>query len=107
MRFIDLFAGLGCFHIALKNQNHECVFASEINNELNSLYEENHSIKPSNDITKIEISSIPDHEVLCAGFPCQSFSKAGRQLGIEDDRGKLINKVIEILSFHRPRYFIL
>ena len=107
MKFIDLFAGLGCFHFALKKLGNECVYACEINKELNQLYFENHKIKPDYDITKVDISSIPSHDILCAGFPCQSFSKAGRQLGIEDDRGKLINKVIEILIFHKPKFFIL
>ena len=107
MRFIDLFAGLGCFHSALKKKGHDCVYACETNKELNKLYFENYKIKPDYDITKIDISTIPQHDILCGGFPCQSFSKAGRQLGIDDDRGKLINKVIEILSLHKPKFFIL
>ena len=107
MKFIDLFSGLGCFHISLSSQGHKCVYACEINNELNNLYEDNYGLKPDYDITKVDVNSIPDHEVLCAGFPCQPFSKAGRQLGIQDDRGNLINVVIEILKVKKTKYFIL
>ncbi|UCA59658.1 DNA cytosine methyltransferase [Chryseobacterium rhizoplanae] len=107
MRFIDLFSGLGCFHVALESLGHECVYACEINTELNALYNNNYFIRPDSDITKVDLNSIPDHDILCAGFPCQAFSKAGRQLGVFDDRGKLINKVIEILSIKKPGYFIL
>lgn len=107
MRFIDLFAGIGGFHIALEQLGHECVFACEIKAELRTLYEMNFGMDVAGDITKIDIASIPQHDILCAGFPCQPFSKAGRQRGIEDDRGKLINSVIEILKFHKPKFFIL
>lgn len=107
MRFIDLFSGLGCFHVALESLGHECVYACEINKDLNNLYDRNYSLKPDFDITTVDLNTIPEHDILCAGFPCQAFSKAGRQLGVFDDRGKLINKVIEILSIKSPRYFIL
>lgn len=107
MYFIDLFAGLGGFHIALRRLGHECVFASEIVPELKSLYRQNFGVDVADDITKIPVEDIPAHDILCAGFPCQPFSKAGRQKGMQEDRGLLINSVIEILSYHRPRYFIL
>lgn len=107
MRFIDLFAGLGGFHIALKKLGHECVFASEIVPELQRLYKHNFGIDVSGDITKIPLSEIPAHDILCAGFPCQPFSKAGRQQGMKEERGQLINRVIEILAHHQPSYFIL
>ena len=79
LKFIDLFAGLGGFHLALKDLGHECVFASEIKEGLADLYETNFGIKPTRDIRKINITSIPSHDILCAGFPCQPFSKAGSQ----------------------------
>lgn len=107
MNFIDLFAGLGCFHIALESAGHTCVFASEINKELCDLYEENFNLRPLGDITKIDINNIPNHDILCAGFPCQPFSKAGRQRGLGEERGLLINSIIEILKVHRPRFVIL
>lgn len=108
MKFIDLFAGLGGFHLALEQMGHECVFASEMDEGLRSLYQKNFGVMPAGDITKLAVEDIPAHEVLCAGFPCQSFSKAGDQLGFECPRsGYLINNVIDILEFHRPQFFIL
>jgi len=83
LKFIDLFAGLGGFHQALSASGAECVFASEINADLASLYEKNYGTKPHGDIRGVDIPSIPDHDVLCAGFPCQPFSKAGEQKGLQ------------------------
>lgn len=108
MRFIDLFAGLGGFHIALKRLEHECVFASEINPKLRDLYEENFGIKPDGDIRDVDISKIPPHDILCAGFPCQPFSKAGRQDGLKNTKlGELYKYILETIRHHHPRYFIL
>ncbi|MCJ8152655.1 DNA (cytosine-5-)-methyltransferase [Chryseobacterium sp. SSA4.19] len=108
MRFIDLFAGLGGFHKALHELGHECVFASEINEELRRLYQINHGILCHGDINKVEVKKIPHHEILCAGFPCQPFSKAGAQLGLDDPKnGNLFYKIMEILIFHKPTYIFL
>ena len=110
MRFIDLFAGLGGFHKALHELGHECVFASEIDPTLRSLYFENWGIEAHGDIKKIvehEIETIPEHDILCAGFPCQPFSKAGKQLGREDNRGTLFDEIIKIIKYRKPQYFIL
>ena len=108
LKFIDLFAGIGGFHLALTSLNHECVFASELKLSLAKLYEENFGIKPNRDINKINISDIPKHDILCAGFPCQPFSKAGSQKGLDDEKnGSLFDKIVEILKFHEPDYLIL
>lgn len=108
MKFIDLFAGLGGFHVALAQLGHECVFASEIKDGLVDLYEENFGLRPSGDIRKIKSKDIPPHDILCAGFPCQPFSKAGMQLGLEDEiNGDLFGQILRILRYHQPRYFIL
>ncbi|MBU0460273.1 MAG: DNA (cytosine-5-)-methyltransferase [Nanoarchaeota archaeon] len=108
MKFIDLFAGLGGFHVALGRLGHKCVFASEINKELAQLYEENFGIKNVySDIKKVHEASIPPHDIMCAGFPCQPFSKAGKQLGIADTRGNFIEDFKRILNYHKPKYFIL
>ncbi len=108
MRFVDLFAGLGGFHVALEKLGHECVFASEKKENLALLYEENFSIPVNRDITKVEICDIPTFDILCAGFPCQPFSKAGDQKGLDDEKnGSLFDKIVEILDFHEPQYFIL
>ena len=107
-RFIDLFAGLGGFHQALKALGHQCVFACEINEDLARLYEKNFRLRPHGDIRSLDISSLPDHDILCAGIPCQPFSKAGDQQGLECPQwGDLINYVIQILRTHKPRYFII
>ena len=108
MRFIDLFAGLGGFHQALSASGSECVFASEINPDLAALYEKNYGTKPYGDIRRVDIPSIPDHDVLCAGFPCQPFSKAGDQKGLQCPQwGDLIDYVINILDVKEPRFFII
>ena len=110
MKFIDLFAGLGGFHKALHELGHECVFASELNDILRDTYKLNWNIEAHGDIKKIvreNISAIPDHDVLCAGFPCQPFSKAGKQLGRDDKRGTLFDEIVKILEFKKPEYFIL
>lgn len=110
LKFIDLFAGLGGFHKALVESGHECVFASEINEELRGLYFENWGIHPEGDIIKLvqdKIATIPNHDILCAGFPCQPFSKAGKRLGLNDSRGNLFDQIIAILTFRKPNYIIL
>ena len=108
LRFIDLFAGLGGFTQALQSLGHECVFASEIDESLADLYGKNFGITPYGDIRKIDLSVVPDHDVLCAGFPCQPFSKAGEQEGLEcSQSGDLIDYIIRILRVHKPQFFIV
>lgn len=109
-KFIDLFAGIGGFHIALSRNQMECVFASEIDKEARKTYLANHQIDQSifnEDITKIDPNSIPDHDILCAGFPCQPFSQAGHKKGFNDDRGNLFTYIHEILKVKKPKAFIL
>ncbi len=109
-RFIDLFAGLGGFHLALKALGHECVFASELKEDLREIYRLNFPDTPiEGDITKINArNGIPDHDILCAGFPCQPFSQAGRRLGFQDaDRGNLFMYICDILYVHRPKFVFL
>ena len=108
LKFIDLFAGLGGFHQALTALGHKCVFACEIDTDLSRLYEMNFGLRPHGDIRSLDISTIPDHDILCAGFPCQPFSKAGSQRGLECPQwGDLFDYVIQILKAHRPRYLII
>jgi len=108
LKFIDLFAGLGGFHQALASRGARCVFASELNAELAQLYEANFGIRPAGDIRSVELSKIPDHDILCAGFPCQPFSKAGDQKGLECPQwGNLFDYVVAILKLKRPRFFII
>ena len=108
MRFIDLFSGLGGFHLGLSRLGHQCVFACEIADDLRSLYKKNFGIEPAGDIRGIRADEVPAHEVLCAGFPCQPFSKAGNQRGLKCRKwGDLFNHVVRIVGRRRPRYVIL
>jgi len=108
MRFIDLFAGLGGFHCAAAQLGGECVFASEIDEPLRDLYEKNFGLRPAGDISKVKIEEIPTHDLLCAGFPCQPWSKAGEQMGWGDKRrGTVFWNIIEILRARKPRLILL
>ena len=110
LKFIDLFAGLGGFHFALEDLGCECVFASELKEDLRKLYKINFpGCKIEGDITKIDPNDIPAHDILCAGFPCQPFSQAGKRQGFNDeqDRGNLFTYICNILEIHRPRYVLL
>jgi len=108
MKFVDLFAGLGGFHVALSRLGHRCVFACELNEELRKTYELNFGIKPFDDVRKIKKSDVPAHDVLCAGFPCQPFSKAGEQRGFDCPKwGDLFGHVMRIVEYRKPRYIIL
>lgn len=109
MKFIDLFAGLGGFHIALSRLGHKCVYACEINPRLNDLYKKNFpGIDVGYDITKVDLSKIPNYDILCAGFPCQPFSKAGNQDGFNHKiAGEMFEEIIRFLKFHRPSFIIL
>lgn len=109
MRFVDLFAGLGGFHVALRRLGHECVFACEIEPHLRSLYKDNFGLDAHGDIIHdVDLADIPEHDILCAGFPCQPFSKAGSQKGRDCARnGTLFDSVADILDARKPEYLIL
>lgn len=108
-KFIDLFCGIGGFHQALDSvgMGASCVFACDIDEKCRTIYEKNYGIKPEGDITKIDIETIPPFNILCAGFPCQSFSKAGSQKGFDDARGNLFFHICNIVRYHRPEYLLL
>ncbi|ODU52592.1 MAG: DNA (cytosine-5-)-methyltransferase [Lysobacteraceae bacterium SCN 69-48] len=107
-RFVDLFAGLGGFHLAMHRLGGRCVFAAEWKESLRDLYETNFGLRPAGDLTLVDPRMVPNHDVLAAGFPCQPFSKAGDQLGFECTRqGGLFFDVAEILKLKRPSFFIL
>lgn len=121
MKFIDLFAGIGGFHLAFHELGHQCVFASEIDKHARATYEANLSpLSPAlfssgmfnDDIRKITIpeAQIPDFDILCAGFPCQPFSQAGQKRGFneqKDDRGNMFFNICSILQAKRPKAFFL
>jgi DNA (cytosine-5)-methyltransferase 1 len=105
--FIDLFAGIGGFRIALNEFGANCVFSSEFDKYAQQTYEANFGEKPSGDIRKIEANEIPAHDILCAGFPCQAFSVSGKQRGFEDSRGTLFFEIARIVDYHKPKIIFL
>ena len=108
-KFIDLFAGIGGFRLALQNVGGKCVFTSEWNNEAQKTYRENFGEVPFGDITKERNKNyIPEKfDILCAGFPCQAFSIAGYQKGFSDTRGTLFFDIEQIVKKHKPKVVFL
>lgn len=106
-KYIDLFSGIGAFHIAMEDLGGECVFASEIDKYAIQTYQENFGIDSNHDITKIDEKDIPQHDVLCAGFPCQAFSNAGNKKGFSEARGTLFFEIERILRYHKTKFIIL
>ena len=113
IRFIDLFAGIGGFRYAIQNAGEkfdvkvEGVFSSEIDKECQKVYRENFGEEPEGDITQIAAESVPDHDILLAGFPCQPFSIMGNLKGFEDTRGTLFFDIARILQAKKPAVFLL
>lgn len=117
--FIDLFAGIGGFHLALHQLGGVCVFASEIDEHARKTYEHNLSaISPelfqnhcfNQDITTLDFNNIPAFDVLCAGFPCQPFSQAGHKKGFQEDkenRGNMFFVIRDIIAAKRPKAIFL
>jgi DNA (cytosine-5)-methyltransferase 1 len=101
-KFIDLFCGIGGFRVALEKQGMECVFSSDIDKHAQESYYQNFGERPVGDISEIPEKTIPKHDVLCAGFPCQPFSISGKMNGIEDDRGRLFYEIIRTAQYHQP-----
>ena len=109
-KFIDLFAGIGGLRIPFDKLGGECVFTSEIDKKCQDTYEINFKERPFGDIKKItesNLSQIPKHDLLLAGFPCQAFSNAGKRKGFNDTRGTLFYDIEKILAFHKPKAFLL
>ena len=94
MRFIDLFCGIGGFRQALEDCGSTCVFSSDWDKDAQFTYLQNYDEGPSGDLTEVKATEVPDHEVLCGGFPCQPFSISGNQGGFEDTRGTLLHEIL-------------
>jgi DNA (cytosine-5)-methyltransferase 1 len=113
IKYIDLFCGIGGFHVAMHeacSENNiipECVFASDIDTLCQYSYENNFGLRPVGDITKINEKNIPDHDILFAGFPCQPFSIIGNMKGFHDIRGTLFFDIVRIIKEKKPKAFIL
>ena len=109
-KFVDLFAGIGGFHAALGALGGECVYASEWDKDAARIYERNWNLKPDGDITLAandEVMDVPAHDVLVGGFPCQPFSKSGKQMGMEETRGTLFWNIAKIIETHKPSIVLL
>lgn len=103
LTFIDLFAGLGGFRLALESFGAKCIYSNEWDTDVKKVYAQNFNDIPEDDITKVDENSIPEHDILCAGFPCQAFSVSGKQKGFEDSRGTLFFDVARIVKAKRPK----
>ena len=103
MTFIDLFAGLGGFRLALESLGAKCVYSNEWDRPAQEVYKANFGETPEGDITKVDEKTIPDHDILCAGFPCQAFSISGKRRGFEDSRGTLFFDVARIVKEKKPK----
>eukprot|EP01052_Picozoa_sp_SAG31_P037071 SAG31_NODE_4722_length_3007_cov_2.155089_1_plen_564_part_00 len=105
--YSELFAGIGGFRVGLDALGGRSVFASEVDAEACKVYKANFADEPQGDVTEIETANIPPHDVLTAGFPCQSFSAAGNQGGFSDPRGMLFREVVRVLKHVQPKAFML
>lgn len=103
MTFIDLFAGLGGFRLALESLGARCVYSNEWDKPAQEVYRANFGDTPEGDITKVDEKTIPNHDILCAGFPCQAFSISGKRMGFEDSRGTLFFDVARIVNEKKPK----
>lgn len=106
-KFIDLFCGIGGFRVALEQRGLECVFSSDTDHFVQDVYKQNFGEKPAGDITEIPENKIPKHDILCAGFPCQSFSISGKKGGVSDPRGRLFYEIQRIADYHKPYVLLL
>lgn len=105
--FIDLFAGLGGFRVALESLGAKCVYSNEWDKHVKKVYQQNFGDIPDDDITKVDEKKIENHDILCAGFPCQAFSISGNRKGFEDSRGTLFFDVARIIKEKRPKIIFM
>lgn len=107
IKFIDLFSGIGGFRLGFESIGANCVFSCDNDPHANETYQKNFGINPFCDITTLQSSDIPDHDILCAGFPCQSFSIGGYRKGFNDSRGILFFDIARIIKDKKPKAFLL
>lgn len=107
MRYVDLFCGMGSFAAALDALGGECVLACDACPSARRVYERNHGLLPAGKVEDIDAQAVPDHAILCAGFPCQPFSRAGPKNGFADPRGTLFSHVLRILAAKQPALVLL
>ena len=109
LKFIDLFCGIGGFHQAFNQLTYssKCVLACDIDKHCQTVYENNYNMKPHGDVKQLDESTLPDFDIICAGFPCQPFSNGGKKKTFDDDRGLLFDEIIRIANIKKPRFMFL
>ena len=106
-KFIDLFCGIGGFHQALHQMGAKCVLACDIDKSCREVYKDNYGIEPVSNVKDIDETTMEDFDILCSGFPCQSFSNGGNKKCFEDERGLLFDEIIRIAKTKKPRFMFL
>lgn len=106
-RCADFFCGIGGFHVAARNLGLDVVWACDVDEYARYAYEQNFGLEPAGDILQLTPDDVPDHDILCAGFPCQPFSIIGRQQGFSDPRGALFFEVLRFIRAKRPPGIVL
>ena len=107
LKFADLFCGVGGFHLAASSLGMKCVFSCDIDAECRAVYENNFGIHPLGDIAYVDMGDVPDHDLLCAGFPCQPFSIIGKREGFREKRGFLFLEIARVIAEKRPAAVLL
>jgi len=107
LKYIDLFCGIGGFHQALNKLGAECVLACDIDKDCRVVYKDNYGIEPVANVKNIDEKTMPDFDILCAGFPCQPFSNGGKKTCFKDDRGLLFDEIIRIAKEKKPKFMFL
>jgi DNA (cytosine-5)-methyltransferase 1 len=107
LKFIDLFCGIGGFRQALQKRGHQCVFSSDWDPHAQFVYQKNYGKSPVGDLTQVAEKDIPEHDIICGGFPCQPFSISGSQKGFKDARGTLLHEILRIAKFSMPGVLLL
>jgi DNA (cytosine-5)-methyltransferase 1 len=107
IKYVDLFCGIGSFHYSFKTNNWECIMACDISKSARETYKKNYGMEPMKDICDIEPKKINKYHILCAGFPCQPFSQAGKHKGFDDDRGTMFFQVMKFVKYHNPPIVLL
>lgn len=108
MRVVSLFAGIGGFDLTFKKHGHEIVYANEWDKYAAKVYEKNFNHRPdTTDIRQVDAESIPKHDIICAGFPCQAFTIQGKRFGFDDTRGTFFYEIMRIAKHHGTKYLLL
>ena len=107
LKYIDLFCGIGSFHYSFEKLGWTCIMACDINPVSCQTYMANYGQQPLGDICDIDPKQIPYYDILCAGFPCQSFSNIGKHKGFNDERGQMFSQLMKFTKYHQPKVVVL